>query len=510
MAEQTIPLGTPSNRFGTAFMNWVLFYPLDGDFFEDGQGATLRSVAFRPNQIQIRVTRGPLSTDLIEDWETQEEAVTMIAGMLRQVFPGPAAPSITNKDTTNPYGWSTGLEFAFLRAYDALSDMDRANTSMILKSSEPIFYRKKDKTTNEKIQHIWRKNKQRISEPIRKIWRKMSANVYELIFQDLRVIHSNAIDILDLSGSKFVLDDPIYSVSDILNISGGRFFLDDNEFIATDILKLSGSQFKLPPPISVNAVDILNLSGSRFVFDRIYNAVDILNFKGTKFDLPPLTKAPPKIPENFQAHLVTMKAEAPGPPVITAIVSGNVITAYWRAGEGGTPTNYGIQQHRDSTFPSSGLSSLSRSTQGSQRYAGLANGTYYFRARASNSHGTSAWSPTISVVVNEGVTVTKPESVYSLTLSAVRRGGAVLVQADLRVSVGNAERVESFEFQRYVNENLSGSFITYTRATPADFISSVPFVTFLHQTGSGTGNFYRARAVNSAGAGPWTDVVWFN
>lgn len=79
---------------------------------------------------------GTIGNDLSADWEASPSAMTIRAGDVEVVIPGPTAPGSVVSDPTEPYEWtppaSTGLA-GFRAAWLALTDAERAAATLTLR-----------------------------------------------------------------------------------------------------------------------------------------------------------------------------------------------------------------------------------------------------------------------------------------------------------------------------------------------------------------------------------------
>ena len=114
--------------------------------------------------------------------------------------------------------------------------------------------------------------------------------------------------------------------------------------------------------------------------------------------------------------------QAPGRAGINTSVSGNVVTVTATAPTtGGTPTSYRFEESNVSSAFSSGLYIKTRSSAGSVTFTITESGTYYYRVRASNSHGNGPWSVVDSRTVTISVTPTQKSQSFSVPFN-VRSG----------------------------------------------------------------------------------------
>ena len=117
---------------------------------------------------------------------------------------------------------------------------------------------------------------------------------------------------------------------------------------------------------------------------------------------------------------------APGAPTsLTATASGSNVTVSWGApASGGTPTSYFLE-----AGSRSGLSDIANFNTGSTSTtfstSGVPNGTYFVRARAMNSSGTSAASNEATLVVGGSGCTAAPGAPGGLTLVS-NSGGTVV------------------------------------------------------------------------------------
>jgi len=164
-----------------------------------------------------------------------------------------------------------------------------------------------------------------------------------------------------------------------------------------------------------------------------------------------------------------------------------VVLSYSAPNDNGAPiTNYEIQYSLSPTFTSS-VYSVSAGTALSRSITGLTIGnTWYFRVRAINSQGAGAWSPSTSYVIPNipGViaapTLTyTPPSKVDVVFSAPANGGS---------------SITAYELQ-YADNSAFATPITVSATAGAtkSIIGLIPGRTY----------FFRARAQNAQGWGPW-------
>ena len=72
--------------------------------------------------------------ELSDDWEQNGEAITIqVPGLSRLVLAGPATANVATSDSTEPYGWVPGDDYAGgnIGLYANLCDCDLCNSSAV-------------------------------------------------------------------------------------------------------------------------------------------------------------------------------------------------------------------------------------------------------------------------------------------------------------------------------------------------------------------------------------------
>ncbi len=188
----------------------------------------------------------------------------------------------------------------------------------------------------------------------------------------------------------------------------------------------------------------------------------------------------------------TTDTSVPAPPTLMAMADGATkIKLTWTAGhDGGMPiTAYHLQHssNRGATWADLG-GARSNMMMMSTEDTGLSGGTTkHYRIRAVNSKGTSGWSPLASATTDRSVPGRPtllvrplPKAIYlTWATPATPTGGSAIIRYEVE-KWDNAER-------RWVSER------TTTSTTHTD--SGLE---------TGTRYFYRVRAVNAMGDGPWS------
>lgn len=196
-----------------------------------------------------------------------------------------------------------------------------------------------------------------------------------------------------------------------------------------------------------------------------------------------------------------------------AVPGDTIADLAWSQPSGGTPTDYDIQLRKDATGGTNYGNSIDKSFSGTLRIArlqSLVNGDrYQFRIRASNSHGTGAWSdwfPTAGIVPNADP-VTAPRNV-----SAAAGDTQNTLTWDLPLNV-LATQIQTYNLQYQTRAfDATDSWEAVTSAGvmkyPIRDISGYAGSdrTFTH-TGLTNGEVYRyrVRAVVGGTNGEWSD-----
>lgn len=123
----------------------------------------------------------------------------------------------------------------------------------------------------------------------------------------------------------------------------------------------------------------------------------------------------------------------------------------------------------------------------------VALNTYYYRVRAENGKGYSAWSNTAAI------TVGPPAAPSNLTGSAVRIPGNNFQDRATLNWTDNANNETSFQIQRA----LTPAFIA-----PTTFTVGANVTTFSQNVSRTFNYYYRVRAVNAFGNSAWSNVVF--
>ena len=136
-------IGAP-NQLDTADIQRWLFTASDGhylpaDLVEIAQGNTVYLERFEfdiPSNsvLQLR-TSGHSNDEIITSWEIQPQALRIVSGSLVLDLPGPQYVLNSFEDSAEPYHWTPDAageqEIAdFVSAFRALSDLDRASTTL--------------------------------------------------------------------------------------------------------------------------------------------------------------------------------------------------------------------------------------------------------------------------------------------------------------------------------------------------------------------------------------------
>ena len=122
---------------------------IDAAFIAAGmEPAYLRVIGISPaTEVQFRTADTPTGPSfasgpqLTSRWEENETAITIAAGALSVVIPGPNAPSVDTRDSTEPYSWNDSsfptLLGDFLTAYRLLPQAQKNATTVTLYHGPP-------------------------------------------------------------------------------------------------------------------------------------------------------------------------------------------------------------------------------------------------------------------------------------------------------------------------------------------------------------------------------------
>lgn len=190
-----------------------------------------------------------------------------------------------------------------------------------------------------------------------------------------------------------------------------------------------------------------------------------------------------------RSYTASAAARRPGAPGVSASASSSAVTVSVSAGSGGTPTEYRVQLATNSSFRS-GLQTKTRSSPGDVVFSGLSPDTYYIRAYASNSAGTSSASSTRTATVT-------PAAPGKAGLTAVFGSGAITATATAPTSGGTPT---TYRFQRSTSTRFTLTE-TKTRTSAGSVVFDNPAI---------GNNYIRVRAENAGGSGEWSDVRTVN
>ena len=188
------------------------------------------------------------------------------------------------------------------------------------------------------------------------------------------------------------------------------------------------------------------------------------------------------------------QAPAPAVPTLSspaANATGQSLnpTLTWLASSGAT--SYNLQVSTSSTFATT-LVDQTGITSTSRALSGLTNSTiYYWRVSATNTVGTSAWSATRSF------TTTAPLALPAAPSLSSPRSNATNQLTATRLSWGAAARAATYEVQVSTSNTFATTAFSRTGITARN-------VTISPALAARTIYFWRVRAVNAAGAGPWS------
>jgi Fibronectin type III domain len=202
-------------------------------------------------------------------------------------------------------------------------------------------------------------------------------------------------------------------------------------------------------------------------------------------DLKVTTGAHAPTPAGALVAAVT-KPTAPRSP--TAKPGNTVVKLTWLAPSsngGATVNRYRVQRATSTTGP---WKTIARPTVRRYRAAGLTNGKrYYFRVAAHNAAGWSTPSKVVRAVPRTVPNAPKPPTVTP---------GDGSVTLNWQKPAGNGAPVNYYQVQRAVSP---ASWTTFPAQKPAEFIDINVI--------NGDSYYYRVRAHNAAGYGPFSTVV---
>lgn len=171
----------------------------------------------------------------------------------------------------------------------------------------------------------------------------------------------------------------------------------------------------------------------------------------------------------------------PGAPILSAIANPDGDGTYlvdWN--DGLTATSYSLQEDNNSGFTSPTVVYTGAASQ--FNVSGHSGGAWYYRVRASNGAGDSAWSNVQSVAV-------KPTAPVLAPITNPDGGGAY------RVSWSVPEGATGYTLEEDNNSGFTSATVIYSGANSQFDVSG---------QGGGTW-FYRVRASNAAGDSPWSN-----
>ncbi|MHC4779628.1 MAG: fibronectin type III domain-containing protein, partial [Planctomycetota bacterium] len=182
----------------------------------------------------------------------------------------------------------------------------------------------------------------------------------------------------------------------------------------------------------------------------------------------------------IQVTYATVPPAAPASITVPATSSTGIYTVSWAAST--FATSYDLQEANNSSF--TGATTVYSGANTSFQLTGKTNGTYYYRVRASNSAGNSAWTVGGNPCVVSLVVPSIPASITVPTSS---------VTGNYTVSWAATAGAWTYDLQEATNSSFTGATTVYTGAN-----------TSFNVTGKTTGTFwYRVRATNAAGSSGW-------
>ncbi|MHC4781115.1 MAG: DUF4082 domain-containing protein, partial [Planctomycetota bacterium] len=177
---------------------------------------------------------------------------------------------------------------------------------------------------------------------------------------------------------------------------------------------------------------------------------------------------------------ITAPPAAPATITVPATSSTGIYTVSWAASVGAS--NYDLQEDTNSGFTSA--TTVYSGANTSFQVTGKTNGTYYYRVRATNPAGNSAWTVGSNPCV---VTLVAPSIPGSITVPTSS------VSGNYTVNWAASTGAWTYDLQEATNSSFTGATTVYTGANTSYGV-----------TGKTTGTFwYRVRATNAAGSSGW-------
>jgi len=176
---------------------------------------------------------------------------------------------------------------------------------------------------------------------------------------------------------------------------------------------------------------------------------------------------------------------SPAAPTLNTIVSPDIdgnYSASWNSVSGAT--SYTLEVANNSGFSSSTVAYSGSSI--SYNVTGQTNGTWYYRVKATNASGSSAWSNTVSVVVL--LPPTAP------TLNTIASPD---VDGNYSASWNSVSGATGYTLEVANNSGFSSSTVAYSGSS-----------TSYNVTGQTNGTrYYRVKATNASGSSAWSNTI---
>jgi hypothetical protein len=177
-----------------------------------------------------------------------------------------------------------------------------------------------------------------------------------------------------------------------------------------------------------------------------------------------------------------MAPTAPVPLTVPATSSTGTFTVTWGASQGAT--SYELQEDTTSSFGNP--QTLTTSANRTYTVMGKANGNYYYRVRASNGAGQSAWTTDTTGCT---VSLAAPSSPATITVPVMSATG------NYTVSWSTVTGASAYDLEEDTTPSFTSAVQVYTGASTQFGVS-----------GKANGvYYYRVRARNSAGTSGWTN-----